>query len=169
MANASLGWIVAFLSGALSYASTYVPDSWGVRWGAGLVFGVLVLAPGHRDRVRAASLVALSAVVYRGAVWLAQTLYGGTVASGIAVCALSGVLGAVALSLGSSALLRRPVAGRAILLASLTGALGGVSIGLCVNGSDESISQQVLLLAGYVIWQVGYAAAHRLPEPLARS
>ena len=162
MADASLGMLLALLAGALSYAATYLPDSLGVRWGAGIVFGVLVLAPSQRGTRNRVALLAVSALAYRAAVWIAETLHTEAGWPAIGACVLAGAAGVLFVSLGSSAVLRTRADLRAIGLASIAGALSGVAIGVCVDATDESLAQQVLLLAGYVVWQVGYAAAHRL-------
>lgn len=160
--NAPTGLLAALLSGALSYASTYLPDSLGVRWGAGVAFGVLVLAPSRSGTPLRVALVALSALAYRAAVWLAETLYVDADWPAVAACGVAGIAGVLLVSLGTSAIVRARPDLRAIALAAIPGVLAGVLIGVCVEAEDESIGQQALLLAGYVTWQVGYAAAHRL-------
>jgi hypothetical protein len=156
------GVAIAALSGGLSYAACFVGDGLGTRWGAGLVFGALVLAPsfsGVRQRVL---LGIESVLVYRAAVSLATRLYVEASWSGAAGCALAGALGALALSLAAGATLRtRPGPGRTAL-ATLVGSVGGVLIGLRVDASDDAALPQLLLLSGFVVWQVGYAAAHGL-------
>ncbi|MBS1216338.1 MAG: hypothetical protein H6R20_1312 [Proteobacteria bacterium] len=167
MANGSLGLLLALLAGMLSYASTYLPDSIGVRWGAGVLFGLMVLAPTQRDIGRRVALVAISTIAYRAAVWIAQELHTEVGWPVVASCALAGVFGVLVVSLGTSALLRARADLRAIALASIAGVISGVLIGLCVEAEDESLGQQALLLGGYVVWQMGYTAAHRL-TPQAR-
>ena len=162
MQGPALGLALALVAGVLSYAATFLPDSIGVRWGAGVIFGALVLAPSHPDPTRRVALIALSAGAYRSAVWLAQTLYSGSFASALASCAAAGVFGVLVVAIGTSLLAKSAVDRRALAKASVSGAIAGVLIGLCVRADDESVGQQAFLLAGYVVWQVGYAAAHRL-------
>jgi hypothetical protein len=38
----------------------------------------------------------------------------------------------------------------------------GLLIGLSLDAPDESTTQRLLLIAGFVVWQVGYTAAHGL-------
>ena len=168
MQGPALGLALALVSGVLSYAATFLPESIGVRWGAGVIFGALVLAPSHPDPTRRVALIALSAGAYRLAVWLAQTLYAGTLASALFSCALAGVFGVLVVSIGTSLLSRSPVDRRALVSASIAGAIAGLLIGICVRADDESVWQQAALLAGYVVWQVGYTASHRL-APGARA
>lgn len=155
------GLLIAAATGVLSYASFFLDDSFG-RWVPGIVFGLLVLGPTQRAAVRFAALVALSTAVYRVAVLLATQLYAGTTASGVWSCALAGVAGALALSVGASAIAGTAFDRRAAVTAAIAGAVGGALIGLAVNARDESVILHVLLASGFVVWQVGYAAAHRL-------
>jgi hypothetical protein len=39
--------------------------------------------------------------------------------------------------------------------------VGGALIGLAVNAPDESVILHVQLGSGFVVWQVGWAVAHR--------
>jgi hypothetical protein len=151
----------AALSGLLSYAACFVPDH-GSEWGAGIAFGLLVLGPTGRDARRFLALAALSIAVYRAAVWLAVRLVMDTPAPAVVACGLAGVLGAAALSAGAGALTGAARERGALLRSLAWGAAGGVLIGLAVDADDESRGQQLLLLAGFVVWQVGYTAAHRL-------
>ena len=146
----------------LSYAACFVLEPAGTRWGAGVLFGLLVLGPTERRGSRFAGLAVLSAAVYRAAVWSAQQLHTESGVPAAAACALAGTAGAVLLALGSAALVQRPAAWRAIGLGAALGAAGGASIGLALAMPDGSIALHGLLLGGFVVWQVGYAAAHRL-------
>jgi len=162
------GVAAAAVSGALSYATCFVGDGVGTHWGAGLMFGLLVLAPGAHEAGRRALLVALSMAVYRAAVWIAQDLYVDTALPAVAACALAGAAGALALPPGAGALLGTRPGARAVALGAACGAGAGVLIGASVVAPDESLVQKLLLLSGFVTWQVGYTAAHRL-RPWARS
>lgn len=153
--------LLAALSGVLSYAACYVAG-WGTSWGAGIVFGLLVLAPTRRDVPGFLGLLALSIAVYRAAVWLAVRLAADTPVPDFVACGLAGVLGAAVLSLGTAAFVGAGVARRALALAMVWGLAGGLLIGWAVVAPDESPAQKILLLAGFVVWQVGYTAAHRL-------
>jgi hypothetical protein len=156
------GVVMAALSGGLSYAVCFVGEGIGTRWGAGLLFGALVLAPSVAGVRQRALLGIESVLVYRGAVSLATRLYVDASWSGAAGCALAGALGALALSLAAAATLRSRPGLRPTLLATLLGSVGGLLIGLRVDGSDDAALPQLLLLSGFVVWQVGYAAAHGL-------
>jgi hypothetical protein len=152
---------LAALSGSLSYAACHVPD-WGTQWGAGVAFGLLVLGPTQRSAARFLALAALSVAVYRAAVWLAVQLVSDTPVPAVAACAFAGVLGAAALSLGASAVTRAGIDRGAAARAAAWGALGGALIGFAVNAPDGSLAQIGPLLAGFVVWQVGYTVSHRL-------
>ena len=153
---------VAALSGALSYASCFVPHAGGAQWGAGVIFGLLVLGPSYRGTSHFVVLAALSTAVYRVAVWSAQKLYVDTSWSGVASCALAGFAGAIALSLGSSVVLRTRATTLSTTCSAVVGAGAGALIGLSLGAPDESVIQHVLFFSGFVMWQVGYVAAHCL-------
>lgn len=160
---------MAAVSGVLSYAACFVGEGLGTDWAAGLLFGLLVLAPSQAGAPRRlVMLVALSTGVYRAAVWIAQGLYVDASWPAVVSCALAGLAGALALSLGSSAVLGARTDFRAMALGAAVGAGAGVLVGASVAAPDESLIQRLLLLSGFVAWQVGYAAAHRL-QPWTRS
>lgn len=162
MSNTSNGLLLALASGLLSWAATFLPESIGLRWGAGVIFGLVVLAPSRRETTQRIAWVALSAVAYRAAVWLAQELHTEADWPAVASCALAGIAGVGVVSLGTSAVARARADLHALARAALPGVLAGVLIGLAVEADDASIAQHALLAAGYVTWQVGYTAAHRL-------
>lgn len=157
---------MAALSGAVSYAACFLPDfgvdGFGTRWGAGLVFGVLVLAPSLRATRERVVAILLSTAVYRAAVALADQLHVAAGWHAVLACAFAGASGAIALSIGSRAALRLASGARETALAAIAGAGAGVLIGLCIDAPDESRWQRLLLFAGFVAWQVGYTAALRL-------
>lgn len=164
MSDASRRLLIVSLSAVLSYAACFVLEPLGTRWGAGVVFGLLVLAPSERRRARFAGLAVLSAAVYRTAVWSAQHLHTESGVPAAVACALAGAGGAVLLALGSAAVVQRPAAMRATGIGAALGTAGGVLIGLAVNMPDGSLALHGLLLGGFAVWQIGYAAAHRLPS-----
>lgn len=156
--------LVAAVAGLLSYLVCRLPESYGgvgINWGAGLIFGALALAPQGRSWARRAGMVVASALVYRGAVWLAVELAAERHWPEIAACALAGGLAAPLLAFAAQPLLaRRPrLAGH--LLGLIAGAVGGALIGVATIGPDDQVLRFDLpLLAGFVVWQVGWAAAH---------
>ncbi len=162
--------LAAALSGALSYGAAVLPEPYvdvGLTWGAGLFFGVLVLAPKTRSWWRRAALVVVSTLVYRGAVWLATELVVEASWSELYACLAAGAVAAPLLRLATRPLLGGPSSLRAHLLALGAGAAGGALIGLAVGASAEEILRLHLpLLAGYLAWQVGYAWAYG-PRPAA--
>lgn len=168
MPGVSASLVAALVSGLLSWAAIFLPASIGTRWGAGVLFGVLVLAPTRRETRERVALVAVSALAYRIAVWIAQTLHTEHDWSAQSACALAGVAGVLLVSLGTSAASRAAPALASIAKAAVPGVAAGVLIGLAVDAADESISQHALLAGGYVAWQLGYAAAHHL-APSARA
>ena len=162
MGDAARSRIAAAISGILSYAACLVTEGLGARWGAGLVFGALVLAPSRRETRDRVVAIALSAAVYRAAFWLADRLHVDASWPVVVACALAGVLGAVALSIGSSVAFRTRADARATAWAAAAGAVAGAVIGVGIEAPDESLAQRLLLLTGFVAWQLGYTVAHRL-------
>ena len=152
---------VAALSGFLSYVACLLVESGGTDWGAGLLFGVLVLAPSAKGAVRRLALVGSSMVVYRGAVELAVELYGDRSWPSLAACGLAGILGAVALPLAASVILWQRPQGRPIALGALVGAVSGLVFGVGLQLPDAFL--HVTYPLGFATWQVGYAMVHRLP------
>jgi hypothetical protein len=155
---------VAALAGLASYLVGRLPEPWGavgIDWGAGLLFGALVLAPQGRSWIRRAGLLAASALVYRGAVWLAVALAAEGDWPEVLACALAGALGAPLLAFAAGPLLGRRARPGRHLAALIAGAAGGALIGVATLGPDEELLRLDLpMLAGYVVWQVGWAAAH---------
>ena len=156
--------MVAAVAGLLSYLACLLPESYGgvgTNWGAGLIFGALVLAPQGRSWARRAGLVVASVLVYRGAVWVAVELASEHRWPEITACALAGVLAAPLLAFAVQPLLARRPRLTAHLLALIAGAAGGALIGFATSGPDDQVLRFHLpLLAGYVVWQVGWAAAY---------
>lgn len=156
--------LVAAVSALLSYLLTQTPEGYtriGTDWGPGLVFGVLALAPAVRSWWRRAGLVAASALIYRGAVEIATWLAAGQRWPEVGACALAGGLAAPVLALVALPLAGRRSGGGRHLLALAFGAAGGALIGFAVSGSDDQLLHFHLpLAAGYLVWQVGWTAAH---------
>lgn len=161
MTGARRGVAFAVLSGALSTVACLAGDG-GTRWGAGVVFGLLVLGPTAREASRFLALAVLSASVYRVAVWVAVRLAMDTPVPALAACAIAGTGGAVALSLGAGVVAGTGAARAATVRAALWGTAAGVAIGVAVEAPDQSLAQHLWLLAGFVAWQVGYTVSHRL-------
>jgi hypothetical protein len=166
--DAARALAVAAVAGGLSFGACFVGDGVGARWGAGLVFGALVLAPSQRGTRNQVIAIALSTAVYRAAVWLAHQLHVDASWHAVLACVLAGVAGAAVLSLSASAVLRARSNPRATILAATIGGAAGALIGFGIDAPDESAIQNWLLLAGFVTWQLGYTAAHHL-HPWSRS
>ena len=160
--------LAAAVSGVLSYVAGVLPEPLtdiGITWAAGLLFGALVLAPGARDWWRRVAVVIVSVLVYRAAVWLAMALVVETPLSEILACQVAGAVAAPVLCLATQPLLAGRSSLRRHLVALATGAAGGVLIGVGVSGSD-GLGLHLPLLAGYLVWQLGYAIAHHpVKEP----
>jgi hypothetical protein len=161
--------LVAALSGVLSYLLFLLPEPYrggAMEWGAGLVFGALVLAPAGRSWERRAGLLLASALVYRGAVWAAVELATDLGWAEIAACGLAGALAAPLLALASRPLLDGPSRLADHLAALAAGAVGGALVGVAMSGSDERwLHLDLPLLAGLLTWQVGWAASHLRHRP----
>jgi hypothetical protein len=156
--------LAAGLAGVLSYLACRLPAPFGglgTNWGPGLIFGVLVLAPRGRSWARRALLLEASALIYFGAVWLAVDLAAERHWSEVAACALVGALAAPILALAARPFLALRSRLGDHLLALLAGAAGGAAIGIAAMGGDDRwLSFDLPLLAGFLVWQVGWAAAH---------
>lgn len=159
--------LAAAASGVLSYVAGVLPEPFagaGITWAAGLLFGVLVLAPGARSWWRRIAVVIASVLVYRAAVWLAMTLVVETPWPEIAACQVAGAGAGPVLRLAT----QPPLGGRSSphrrLVALATGTAGGSLIGVAVSGSNEgALGLHLPLLAGYLVWQLGYVAAYGRP------
>ena len=156
--------LITAVAGLISFLACLLPESFGgvgTNWGAGVIFGLLVLAPQGRSWARRAGLFLASVLVYRGAVWLAVALAAERHWSEIAACALAGVLAAPLLAFGAQLLLAGRPRLTAHLLALIAGAAGGALTGFAASGPDDQVLRFHLpLLAGFVVWQVGWAAAY---------
>jgi hypothetical protein len=160
--------LAAAASGILSYAAGVVPEPFsghGLFWGAGLFFGALVLAPGARAWWRRIALVAVSVLVYRVAVWFAMALVTTSDWPEVAACAAAGAVAAPVLRLVTRLFQGGRPRLRPHLLAAAAGAGGGLLIGVAMGSGEEDLLRLHLsLLAGYLVWQLGYAATHGRPE-----
>lgn len=160
----------AALSGLLSYGVVLLPEPYSgpaFRWAAGALFGLLVLAAWTRSLWRRAALVAVSTLIYRAAVWSATEIVVETSWTEPLACLVVGASAAALLRLATAPLIEaapplgdRSSAGRH-LLALAAGALGGVLIGIAVTAPDgDLLGLHPPLLAGFAVWQIGYAAAY---------
>ncbi len=162
MRDASRAIAAAGLASGLSYAFWLICDDFGPQWGAGLFFGVLVLAPSAGGVLRRVALVVSSLATYRAAFWVAETLYSDAVLPDLALLSVVGAGGAAVLALAASGVLRRPPHWRSFFLGMLAGGLAGPSFNFALRSPDGSPIGHIALLLGFAIWQVGYTAAHRL-------
>ena len=156
--------VVAAVAGLLSFLACLLPEAFGgvgTNWGAGVIFGALALAPQGRSWARRTGLFLASVLVYRGAVWVAVALAAERHWPEIAACALAGVVAAPLLAAGAQLLLARRPRLTSHVLGLIAGAVGGALIGFAASGPDDQILRFHLpLLAGFVVWQVGWAAAY---------
>ena len=155
------------VSGALSFAACFLPGGVGSTWAPGLIFGALVLAPSHSGVGRRAPLVVASALVYRGAVWLASTLYMnvqlGTNGAHLPSCTLAGGLGALALAVATSLVTREPAERAATRRSIAFGALAGALLDAYFAFADgDRFVDQAAAFGCFAVWQGSYAALHRL-------
>lgn len=153
---------LAALSGGLSYQACLLFDGEGTKWGAGVLFGLLVLGPSARERRRFLSLASLSTLVYRGAVELASQLHTEHDWPALLACALAGFAGAALLAVGSDLLQRQPQNPRRLVHGGLAGAASGSLIGLAFSLPDESPWLKLSLALGFLAWQTSYTAIHHL-------
>lgn len=164
--------LLAAVSGVLSYFGTTLLDAFpdwirvsrdSGTWLPGLFFGALVMAPhvaaGPKHTLRQIACIALSALIYFGAVKLA--MYQALVLrfNEIPACALSGVLGAVAVAATTLRLMPLRLSFTEWTSAPAWGAFGGAILGSSGELRLPDLVETSLLVLGFVVWQagVGYA------------
>ncbi len=164
--------VATTLSGVFSYAGTLILDKipGGVAlfrnsgvYLAGVLFGVLVLAPrasgGGRRILKQALLVVLSTVIYYAAVKLAMYQAVTLHMREMIACGMSGALGALAVGAAARAVLSTDVPSRRFAEAAAIGAATGTLFG--VNGTFRipDAVQALILVLGFTAWQTGVALA----------
>lgn len=164
--------MLAAASGVLSYFGTTLLDAFpdwirlsrhSGTWLPGLFFGGLVIAPhvaaGPKHTLRQAACLALSSLIYFGAVKLA--IYQALVLrfNEIPACALSGVLGAAAVAVAAGRLAPLRLSFTEWTAAPAWGAFGGAILGSSGELRLPDVVETCLLIVGFVVWQagVGYA------------
>lgn len=158
--NRKLLFALAAASAVLSFATVFLPGSAGdlaAQWGAGLFYGLLVLAPWARTTAQRLALLISSALVYRGAVTLAVALADQW--GGLAACTAAGFVGAVALG-GVLAVSLRTIPTFAVAMrAAGAGTLGGFVFGLQFPLGSASLLEEPAILLGFAVWQIGFTLA----------
>lgn len=151
------------VSGVLSFAACFLPGDHGSTWAPGLIFGALVLAPSFTGWARRGSLLVASTLVYRGAVWLASTLYLEAAPRFVPSCTLAGALGALALAYATSALTKQPFDRSATRRSVIAGAVAGSFLDVYLRVLDDQRTLDYAAVAAcFIGWQASYAALHRL-------
>jgi len=151
------------LSGLLSFGACFLPGGVGSPWAPGLIFGVLVLAPSFSGGARRAWLLVASVLTYRAAVWFASTLYMELSGWPVPACTLAGGLGAWALAIATSGIVRAPLERRATRRSVTAGAAAGAFLDLYLRfADDQRVFDYLAAAACFVVWQASYALFHRL-------
>jgi hypothetical protein len=158
---------LALLTGVLSYAGVEVIDRLfarslpNIRFLPGIVFGVLVVAPGvcaARMRLpRQLAAVVASAAIFGLAAESADCL--SAVLPVVPACAIVGSLAALALGGFGRLVLSLSAAPRALLEAAFAGALGEAIIGIFIDTVAITALEHAMIALGFVVWQVGVALA----------
>lgn len=124
-------------------------------FGAGLMFGIMVLAPqAERSRTRLLLLL-LSLLANFGVLWIAMTLFMRGF-SDTAACAGAGAAMAVALGMAMSLVLGRELR----LVASLGAAAAGAAAGVVFVATADAAGFEIGFLVSQLVLQVGFTAAH---------
>lgn len=175
MPSSSRVLLMATLSGLLSYVLLMLAGNlpeWLplpaelFRYAPGIVFGLLVLQIGSSRGLRRALIV-----ICCGSIWyLMYEMAGSLVADfhqpTLLACGLAGGLGACLVSLVVRLLKPRRLSLLAMLMAFVAGTLGGCLIGEGVMDSELTLVAQLLLVAGFVLWQAGVGGSMLLVDEL---
>jgi hypothetical protein len=170
--------LAALVSGLLGYGLILlagdVPD-WlplhadVLRALPGLVFGVLVLQLETRGVWRRVAVVIGCTLIwmaaFRVAVWL-ETDTGGWNESMLFSCGVAGGLGAWLVALLVRLIKPRRLSLLAMLMAFVSGTLGGCLIGQGLLSPDPTLLEHLLVALGFVLWQAGVGGSMLLVDEL---
>jgi len=159
------------LSYALLWLAGNMPDwlplpSDLFRYAPGFVFGALVLQLGATSLGRRLGLILACGLIWFLMFRLASQLVAQHDQSTLLACGLAGGLGAWLVSLVVRLLKPRRLSLLAMLIAFVTGTLGGCLIGQGLLESDESPWLDLLMISGFFVWQAGVGAAMLLVDEL---
>ncbi|MGH8455028.1 MAG: hypothetical protein ACRES4_10480 [Nevskiales bacterium] len=139
------------------------------RYAPGLLFGALVLQMGTQGSGRRIALVLASGLIWYLTFKAAGHLVMEYQASTLLACGVAGGLGAWLVSLVVRLLKPRRLSLLAMLMAFVTGTLGGCMIGQALLQPELFVLDQLLLVAGFVVWQLGVGGAMLLVDELGEN
>lgn len=163
LASYGLVWLAGYLSGQ----APLPPDV--LRYAPGFLFGLLVMQPGSGGAGRRWGIVLMYGLIWIFSYRLAVSLVVDHDESTLLAC---GLAGGVAAGLGSLAvrLLRpRRLSLLAMLMAFVSGTLGGCLIGQGLLEPEPALIAQCLVAAGFVVWQVGVGGSLLLVDELGEN
>jgi hypothetical protein len=170
--------LIATLSGLLSYGlvllagnvPAWLPIPSDVfRYAPGLVFGALVLQLGTEGMARRGSIVLACGLIWFLAFKAAGHLVIQYDESTLLACGVAGGLGAWLVSMVVRLLKPRRLSLLAMLMAFVTGTVGGCLIGQAMLDPELTLRAQGLMLAGFIAWQVGVGSAMLLVDELGEN
>jgi hypothetical protein len=167
------------LSGAVSFGLVWLAGNLPegvplpedvVRYSPGVVFALLLVLPmmtvANGRLFRLLLVAALSTVIYFLMVKLASHIVVEFEKQAVAACGIAGGLGAILTAAVVRALASRQLSLLAVLIGFVTGSLGGALIGQELLTPENEFMMQFLVLAGFVVWQVGVGFALFVVDPM---
>jgi hypothetical protein len=167
-------WMAA-VSGVFSYALVWLagdmPEWLSLpsdlfRYAPGFVFGLMVMQAGIRAIPRRIGVILATGLVWFLMFRLASHLVTEYDQSTLLACAVAGGLGAWLMSLTVRLLWPRRLSLLAVLMAFVSGVLGGSLIGQGLLEPDGSFLLQALMLLGFIVWQTGVGGSLLLVDEL---
>jgi hypothetical protein len=136
------------------------------RYAPGFLFGALVLQVGTPSLVRRSGIVLGSGLVWILMFQLASLMVTRHEQSSVLACGVAGGLAAWLVSALVYWVKPRRLSLLSMLMAFVAGTLGGCLIGQGLLESGDSLLLDVLLVAGFVLWQAGVAGSLLLVDEL---
>jgi hypothetical protein len=169
---------MASISGLLSYGLISLAGDMPVwlplpsdlfRYAPGFVFGALVLQMGTQGLGRCVAIVLACGLIWFVTFKVAGHLVVEYDKSTLLACGVAGGLGAWLVSLLVRLLKPRRLSLLAMLMAFVAGTFGGCLIGQALLEPDLTAFAQLLLIAGFVAWQMGVGSAMLLVDELGEN
>lgn len=167
--------LMATLSGLLSYILLWVagnlPRAWPLpseifTYAPGLLFGLLVLQMGSPSTLRRVLITICCGLIWYLMYQLATSLVADAGKPTLFACGVAGGVGAWLVSLVVRLLKPKRLSLLAMLMAFVTGTLGGLLIGQGVLDHELTLAAQLLMVTGFVAWQVGVGGCMLLVDEL---
>lgn len=167
--------LMATLSGLLSYVLLWVagnlPSAWPfpsqvLTYAPGLVFGAMVLQIGSLSTLRRVLIIICCGLIWYLMYQLATSLVADAGKPTLFACGVAGGVGAWLVSLVVRLLKPKRLSLLAMLMAFVSGTLGGCLIGQGVLDHELTLAAQILLVSGFVTWQAGVGGCMLLVDEL---